>query len=248
MSNNYSFKKDLIKSIKMAQESDGKYTYIFNPLFQEGIKVYICRASIEWVLRYKKTRLNDFLAQKKLLKIDIQDHIFLFIYYFYAFVCNDVWHINKYIPKKINNIINIGAGIGLFELYLNHLNKEINHFCIIEKNNLNHNNELIDVLDMAKETISVNNLDKKFSFYDDMNFNKINDKFDLIFSFRSWCYKYDIDVYLDFVLRSITLNSVIIIDIRKKYQEKKITEKFFHSRIITSYSDHNRYLLKNFKG
>ena len=40
-------------------------------------------------------------------------------------------------------------------------------------------------------------------------------------SFRSWCYKYDIEEYLDFVLRSITLKSVIIIDIRKKYEENK---------------------------
>jgi len=248
MSNNYSFKNDLFKSIKIAQESEGKYTYIFNPLFPEGIKIYISNASIEWVLRYKKNRLNDFLAQKKLLKIDIQDHLFLFIYYFYAFICNDVWHLYKYIPQKINNILNIGAGIGLFELYLNYVNKKIKNFTIIEKNNLDHNNELINVLDMAKETIFANNLEGKFSFYDDLDFNNIYDKFDLILSFRSWCYKYDIDVYLDFVMKCITINSVIIIDIRKKYEYSKITKRFYNSQVITSYPDHNRYLLKNFKG
>ena len=242
---NYSYQNDLVKSLQIAKETDGEYTYIYNPLLEKQLKIYLSKSSINWVLQYKENRLKDFLDHKRKINFDIDDDIFLFIYYFYAFVLHDIWHLHKYIPKKINQIINIGAGIGLFEIYLNHIRENIQNFTIIEKENLFHSNKLIDVLTMSKDTISSNKL-QNFLFYNDKNYSKINCKFDLVLSFRSWCYKYDIETYLKFVLDSINKDSVVIVDIRNEYESNKLLKNFKESFILTNYPSHKRYLLKNF--
>ena len=178
--------------------------------------------------------------------MDIDVNIFCYIYYFYSFILHDVWHLKKFIPNKIKNVLNIGAGICLFEIYLNYINADIRKFFIIEKNNLIHNNDIIDVLSMANATVRSYELEKKFNLFDDVNYKTINDKFDLILSFRSWGYKYNIDVYLDFVLQSINKNTVLIIDIRNSYDEQTILKKFQVTNVITQYPDHKRYFLTNF--
>ena len=247
MNNKYSFEKDLIKSISIAKETKGEYTFFFNPLFPEGMKFYLSASSIDWVLRYKKLRLNDFLIQKNKLNIDVEDPLFFFIYYFYYFIIGDIWHLNRHISNKYKNILNIGAGICLFEIYLNQVNKNIESFYIIEKNDLDHNKEFINVLDLAKKTIIANKLEQKFNFFDTNKYKNIKKIFDLVISFRSWCYLYDTDTYLNFVLKSINSESALIIDIRNTYDKKKLIDRFGDVKIITQYPEHNRYLLKNFK-
>ena len=242
----YSFQQDLIKSLEVAKQKNYSYTYVYSPLIESEFKLLLDENSIRWVLDYKKLRINDFLKQKKLLNIDVDENIFCYIYYFYSFILHDFWHLKKLISHKINNVLNIGAGICLFEIYLNFFNHEIKKFFIIEKNDLIHNNSPIDVLSMAKSTVYSYQLEKKFNFYNDIDFKKINKKFDLILSFRSWAYKYDINVYLDFVLKSINKKSVLIIDIRNKYDEEIILKNFEKTNIITEYPDHKRYYLTNF--
>ena len=102
---NYSFQKDLIKSLQVALDTKGEYTYIYSPLFDKDLKIYCSQYSIDWVLEYKKNRLNDFLKHKKALNFEIKDNLFLFIYYFYAFVLHDIWHLHKNIPTNINKVI-----------------------------------------------------------------------------------------------------------------------------------------------
>tara|TARA_B110000438_G_C15819454_1_gene653652 strand:+ start:2893 stop:3642 length:750 start_codon:yes stop_codon:yes gene_type:complete len=246
MNNTYSFKDDLIKSINIAKETKGEYTIFFNPLFSKGIKFYFTTSSIDWVLRYKKLRLNDFLNQKIKLKIDVEDSLFFFIYYFYNFIIGDIWHLNKYITGKYKNILNIGAGICLFEIYLDQINKNIESFYVIEKNDLDHNKEFINVLDLAKDTINANKLENKFNFFNTINYKEIRNNFDLVVSLRSWCYLYDIETYLSFVLDSINSESTLIVDIRNKYDEKKLTKQFKDVKILTKYTDHNRFMLRKF--
>ena len=242
----YSFQKDLLKSLELARKNKYSHTYVYSPLANKEFKLVLDVNSIKWVLDYKKLRINDFLKQKELLNFEIDENIFCYIYYFYSFVLHDIWNIIKFIPQEVNNILNIGAGICLSDIYLNFLNNKITKFCIIEKINLIHNNFPIDVLGMAKSTVQSYQLEKKFDFYNDTDFRKINEKFDLILSLRSWAYKYDINVYLDFVLESITKKSILIIDIRNKYDEKTILTNFKTVNIITEYQDHKRYFLTNY--
>lgn len=241
---NYSFQKDLIKSLNIAINTNGKYTYIYNPILKKEFKLLLNKNSISWVMKYKEQRIEDFLEKKRILNIQINDDLFCYIYYFYLFILQDIWRIFSFIPKKIENVLDIGAGIGLFEIYLNFVNPQINKFTIIEKENLFHNNTIIDVLKICRDTALSYKLKDKFIFFNDTNYLNINQKFDLVLSFRSWCYKYDIDTYLSFVLKSIDNNSSLIIDIRNNYNADKIINKFQESKIITSYTDHKRFLLR----
>ena len=241
---NYSFQKDLIKSLNIAINTNGQYTYIYNPILKKEFKLLLNKNSISWVMKYKKQRIEDFLIKKRILNIQINDDLFCYIYYFYLFILQDIWRIFSFIPKRIENVLDIGAGIGLFEIYLNFVNPQINKFTIIEKENLFHNNTIIDVLKICRDTALSYKLKDKFIFFNDTNYLNINQKFDLVLSFRSWCYKYDIDTYLSFVLKSIDNNSSLIIDIRNNYNADKIINKFQESKIITSYTDHKRFLLR----
>ena len=49
------------------------------------------------------------------------------------------------------------------------------------------------------------------------NFNKINEKFDLIYSFISQFFRYEIEVFLDFVLKNLNKNGVFLIDVRDSF-------------------------------
>ena len=49
------------------------------------------------------------------------------------------------------------------------------------------------------------------------NFNKINEKFDSIYSFISQFFRYEIEVYLDFVLKNLNNNGVLLIDLRNSF-------------------------------
>ena len=178
---NYSFQTDLVKSLNIAKSTNEKYTYIYNPIFKKDFKLLLDKNSISWVMKYKQQRINDFLEKKRILDINISDDIFCYIYYFYAFVLQDIWHIHSYIPKKIKNVLDIGAGIGLFEIYLDFINTNINEFVIIEKKDLVHNNNLIDVLKICRKTAQSYNLENKFYFYDDNNYLEIKINLILLF-------------------------------------------------------------------
>ena len=99
---------------------------------------------------------------------------------------------------------------------------------------------------MANSTVQSYQLEEIFNLYNDINYKKINEKFDLILSFRSWAYKYDIDVYLEFVLQSMNKKTVLITDIRNNYDEHLILKNFEVAKIITEYPDHKRYFLTNY--
>ena len=49
------------------------------------------------------------------------------------------------------------------------------------------------------------------------NFNKINEKFDLIYSFRSWFFKYEMKFHFDFVLKNLNNNGVLLIDVKDSF-------------------------------
>jgi hypothetical protein len=64
-------------------------------------------------------------------------------------------------------------------------------------------------------------------------------KFDLIVSLRSWCFHYDADLYLDFVVkRSIPHHTKLLVDIRREHgQPEKLAEHFKLIKEIETGSD-----------
>jgi len=75
-----------------------------------------------------------------------------------------------------------------------------------------------------------------------------NTRFDLIVSLRSWCWHYDADLYLDFVVkRSIPHHTLLLVDVRlQNGQPEKLFEHFELVKEIECQDDYkmNRLLLR----
>lgn len=64
----------------------------------------------------------------------------------------------------------------------------------------------------------------------------------MIYSFRSLCFKYEIDVYLDFVLRNLNNNGVLLIDVRDSFQYYELMKSFNNHLILAKGGKHKRYM------
>ena len=123
--------------------------------------------------------------------------MFFIIYYCYTYVIPDLFYLKQLIlrnPHQSLKTLNIGAGLAFHDIFLSQMTNKIKSFNIIEKSLLNYADEIystikedniLDVYELSKQNILDNNLSPLFSFFNERNFNKINKKFDLIYSFRS---------------------------------------------------------------
>ena len=180
--------------------------------------------------------------------------MFFTIYYCYTYVMPDLIYLKQLIlrnPHQSLKTLNIGAGLAFHDIFLSQMTNKIKSFNIIEKSSLNYADEIyptikedniLDVYELSKQNILDNNLSPLFSFFNERNFNKINEKFDLIYSFRSWCFKYEIYVYLDFVLRNLNNNGVLLIDVRDSFQNHELMKSFKSHLILAEGGKHKRYM------
>ena len=192
---------------------------------------------------------------KKDLKINIKDETFCFVYYFFLYILPDILMLKKFLPSSVNQILDIGAGIGLFSLYLNHFYGDVKNISIIEVDRLLeiefHNKKQknvvleqpLHVLNLAKDFLHKNNT-FNVSFIDSNKvYNKLNKPYDLVVSLRSWGFLVDLDQYLDFVNENLALNGTVIIDINKRTLWKNKFEKYFNNtRVINEYVAHYRMI------
>ena len=221
----------------------------------EILKINPNSSGCAWVLEYKSNLIEPAKELKKNLKINIKDGIFCFVYYFFQFILPDILMLNKFLPIRAKQILDIGAGIGLFSLYLNHFYGSVSNISIIEVDKLSeikyHKKEKenlilkkpLHVLDLAKDFLHKNNT-FNVSFIDSNKvYNKLNKPYDLVVSLRSWGFLVDLDEYLDFVNENLALNGTVIIDINKRTIWKKKFERYFNNtKIINEYVAHHRMI------
>ena len=133
----------------------------------EILKINLNSSGCAWVLEYKSNLIEPAIKLKKNLKINIRDGVFCFVYYFFQFILPDILMLKKFLPSSANQILDIGAGIGLFSLYLNHFYGSVSNITIIEVDKLfeieYHKKEKenlvlekpLHVLDIAKDFLSL---------------------------------------------------------------------------------------------
>ena len=243
------------KSLSKASESNNKFTYFYDPIFEDPIKIYFSESAFKWLHEYKsKDQIEKILKFKSENNITYNSNIFFIIYYCYAFVIPDLIYLKKLVlraPHQNLKTLNIGAGLAFHDIFLSQMTKNIKSFNIIEKSALNYadeiyptikENNILDVYELSKQNILDNNLSALFSFFNEINFNNMNKKFDLIYSFRSWCFKYEVDVYLDFVLNNLNNNGVLLIDVRNDFEKKELMNNFKKNLILAEGGKHKRYM------
>jgi SAM-dependent methyltransferase len=131
--------------------------------------------------------------------------------------------IEKYLPRRCDSILDVGGGMGGIDCFLNH------HYgggCqitildgVADPPQMTKHSKTFNDMAIAREFLFANDV-QKFDFIDANDAHRrAARKYDLIVSFKSWCFHYPPEEYLDLVLDACHPDSMLIIDVRReKYQ------------------------------
>ena len=247
----YNIKDFFSYSLKTFEESKGNF-FIVKLDNNEKIKFLTDESAYSWINIYK---YNIFEKAKKLqdqTNSSLNDKQFRFLYYFYAYLFNDLMQLKTILPKNITNILEIGGGIGLLGIFLEQYFKNAK-IDIIELYHLNqiehHDNKIVplkkplEVFNLLKTYIK-KNLSNRITPIDA---NKINNyyknNYNLVYSFRSWCFLYDFEKYDNFVNHTLVKDGVVLADVllnnknnisfRKNFKQiKEIDKHLIHERLL----------------
>ena len=252
---------EFIESIKSAEASDGKFfTVNFGP---SQIKIFFEEEACDWVWNYKYLQQQTAQDVKSELNSPLRLKNIALINYFYTFIISDISSLNEHISPTIESILDIGAGIGLFDLFLNQILDHKVSFDLIEVEQLE---EIEHVRNGPKDTKKldnniqikpVNTLKKLMLANNAGNINIIESKsihqyfhkkYDLILSFRSWGFLYDLSLYKEFVTKSLSPDGIVITDL-SIYDDsiEKFSALFNDVTLIHKAGNNKRFLGKNLK-
>ena len=213
--------------------------------------------------RYFLLQRNSYLSsvQKKIRKFFGR---YLFTNFF-IFFFNSISQINKklneefnsefkeilkYLPKRIKNVVDIGSGIGIIDIYLNnHFSNDIN-FTLIDKNHIEKKvsygfdakGQFYNNFNLTKDFLlnhGINN--KKLILVDADEKDDIDNKFDLVISLLSMGYHYPISQYLDFLKKNTHSETVFIFDIANEYSKLNDISKLFQKIEVIKESSEIRH-------
>ncbi len=136
--------------------------------------------------------------------------------------------IKDHLPEAVNNILDIGCGLGLIDIALyNHYNKTPNLFLLDKTNTIDEtthirgfNKEYVfyNSMESTKDTLVSNNVDIDSIFTNEATTDNIDrltqNKYELILSLLSCGWHYSIETYVDLIKNTLTPNGVLILDIR----------------------------------
>jgi hypothetical protein len=218
--------KEFLASINSAVDS--KEEFFIADFGPKKIKIFFEDQACDWVWNYK------YIYQKEALDIRSETNSSLdikkiaLINYFYTFIVRDILNLNNYISPTIKSVLDIGAGIGLFDLFLNQILEHKTSFDLIEVDKLDEiehvtnnpantkklkkNIQINPVITLKK--LMVANSAKSINIIESQSTKQyFHKKYDLILSFRSWGYLYDLSLYEEFVIKTLNPDGVVITDL-----------------------------------
>ena len=146
--------------------------------------------------------------------------------------------IKNYLPKKAENIMDIGCGLGIINIFLNKIYNNQPNFFLLDKNridkvikygfssdyesynDLKETRNLLINNDINPSSINTFDVEKDF---------KIDAKIDLVISLKSMGYHYPIDQYLRLFQTCCDENASFIFDVSEGYYNESMFKKHFES-------------------
>ncbi len=151
---------------------------------------------------------------------------------------NELNTFKKFLPIQVNNIMDIGCGLGIINVNLNKIFKNSPYFFLLDKNRVDKKIKY----GFSKEYESYNNLDetKNILINNDINKNKINiidvekkfnieNKIDLVISLKSMGYHYPFEEYIDLIRHCCTENTIFIFDTNETQYKNILLNNYFKS-------------------
>ena len=148
----------------------------------------------------------------------------------------------SYLPKNINNILDIGCGLGVINIFLNRIYQNQLDFFMLDKDKIDRTikygfsenyesyNDLAETKNLLikngikEEQIHLRNVDKRI---------EINSKIDLIISLKSMGYHYPLENYLNLLKEICTKDTEFIFDFTGGRYNTEVINKYFElSKVI----------------
>jgi len=173
---------------------------------------------------------------------------------------NEFEDMAPHLPKSPNNILDIGSGLGMINLFLNNYYKKLIKFTLIDKNfvskkikyGFSSNYESYSLLNETKLFLVNNGLkNEQINLINADDAYNLNIKFDLIISLISMGYHYPLNNYLKILRNCSHLETVFIFDIAEEYNNiakiKNIFSEVEILRIINKKHKQIRLICKKIK-
>ena len=250
---------DFKNSINSAENSNGEF---FTVDFGENqIKIFFTEEACDWVWNYKYLLQQQALEIKSELNSPLKINKLALINYFYTFIISDISILNSHLSPTVKSVLDIGAGIGLFDLFLNQILDHEVSFDLVEVSKLDeiehvtNNPEQTKKLDsnvqikpvaVLKKLMIANNAN---NIIDSKSINQyLHKRYELILSFRSWGFLYDLDLYEEFVRKTLSPDGVVITDL-SIYDDsiEKFSSLFYNVTLIDKAPNNHRFLGSNLK-
>ena len=165
-----------------------------------------------------------------------------------------------FLPNYAKNIMDIGCGLGIINIYLNKFFEKKPIFFLIDKNRIDKkinygsssNYESYNDLNETKNILLENDVDfERIHLFDVEKQFQINKKMDLVISLKSMGYHYPINTYIELFKNCCTKDTIFIYDIGdNQYDENYLKTIFDNVKIIYEEKTNNvlrRVCCKNFK-
>lgn len=158
----------------------------------------------------------------------------------------------NFLPKNLENIMDIGCGLGIINIFLNNYYKKDISFYLLDKNkidskikygfsrnyesynNLNETKNLLLKNEIKMSQLNIIDVDRKI---------EINKKINLVISLKSMGYHYPIDVYINLLKNCCDSNTIFIFDVSEGYFYNNSFKKYFKF-INTIYEESSIHSLK----
>ena len=154
---------------------------------------------------------------------------------------HEIETIKNFIPKSVNNIMDIGCGLGIIDVLLNDFYRNKPIFYLLDKNRTDRkikygfssNYESYNDLNETKKILLDNNIDKNHIFLFDVDKEiLIENKMDLVISLKSMGYHYPLEIYIDLLRKCCNQDTIFIFDFSGGYYSEKLLDKYFQSNEV----------------
>ena len=146
----------------------------------------------------------------------------------------EIESIKDYLPKNAENIMDIGCGLGIINIYLNQIYNNQPNFFLLDKNRIDKEikygfsseYESYNDLNQTKNLLLNNNINSLHTIDVEKDI-KIENKIDLVISLKSMGYHYPIDQYLKLFRTCCNDNTCFIFDVSEGYYNASLLKKYF---------------------
>jgi len=148
----------------------------------------------------------------------------------------------NYLPNSPKNIMDVGCGLGIINIYLNRIFKNSSNFFLLDKNRIDNKIKY----GFSEDYESYNDLSetKNLLLNNEINLDQINlcdvektinikEKVDLVISLKSMGYHYPLENYLNLFKKNCSQDTIFIFDISKgNYDNISLTKIFKKVEVI----------------